>query len=53
MHYELHPLTHHGTGAEVRGIDLTKPVSDAVRKQLNEPPRLSWRLLGLSGNDFT
>lgn len=35
MSYQLNPLTSHGIGAEVRGIDLTQPVDDATRKQLN------------------
>ncbi len=35
MSYQLNPLTRHGIGAEVRGIDLTQPVSDAIRRQLN------------------
>ena len=35
MSYQLTPLTHHETGAEVRGVDLTQPVDDAMRKQLN------------------
>ena len=35
MEYELRPLTDRGIGAEILGIDLTQPVSDAVRKRLN------------------
>jgi len=35
MEYQLTPLTDHETGAEVRGVDLTQPVADAIRRQLN------------------
>jgi taurine dioxygenase len=35
MDYELKVLTSHGTGAEVRGLDLTQPVPDEVRTRLN------------------
>lgn len=35
MTYQLTPLTDHETGAEVRGIDLTQPVSDVLREMLN------------------
>ena len=35
MHYELTPMTSHGTGAEVRGVDLSQPVAEEVRKGLN------------------
>ena len=35
MDYELKPLSDHETGAEVRGLDLTQPVSDRVRSSLN------------------
>ena len=35
MAYQLAPLTDHETGAEVHGVDLTQPVTDAVRRQLN------------------
>lgn len=35
MHYELTPMTSHGTGAEVRGVDLSRPVAEEVRKRLN------------------
>jgi taurine dioxygenase len=33
--YQLEPLTDHETGAQVRGIDLTQPITDATRTQLN------------------
>ncbi len=36
MNYQLTPLTRHQTGAEVRGVDLTQPVTEALRKQLND-----------------
>lgn len=36
MTYTLNPLTDRGIGAEVRGLDLREPASDALRKQLNE-----------------
>jgi taurine dioxygenase len=35
MEYELKPLTSHGTGAEIRGLDLTQPVSPELRARLN------------------
>jgi alpha-ketoglutarate-dependent taurine dioxygenase len=35
MAYTITPLSEH-TGAEVHGIDLTQPVTDAVRAQLNQ-----------------
>lgn len=35
MEYRLVPLTDHGTGAEITGLDLTQPTSDATRKELN------------------
>ena len=35
MAYTISALTPHQTGAEVRGLDLTQPVSDALRVQLN------------------
>jgi hypothetical protein len=30
MHYQINPMTDHGIGAEVLGVDLTQPVSGAV-----------------------
>jgi taurine dioxygenase len=33
--YVLTPLTRHGTGAEIQGIDLTQPISDGMVKKLN------------------
>jgi len=35
MDYTLTPLTDHETGAEIRGLDLTEPVSADLRKKLN------------------
>ena len=35
MHYQLTPLTDHQTGAEIRNLDLTEPLSDETRKSLN------------------
>ena len=35
MHYTLTPMNSRGIGAEIRGLDTTKPVSDEVRRQLN------------------
>ncbi len=36
MTYTLNPLTDRGIGAAVRGLDLRQPVSDSLRRQLNE-----------------
>lgn len=33
--YTITPMTSHGTGAEIRGLDLSVPADDALRKQLN------------------
>ena len=35
MDYTLNPLTGHETGAEITGLDLRAPMSDALRKALN------------------
>ena len=35
MTYQLIPLTDHEIGADIKGVDLTQPVSDALRRQLN------------------
>jgi len=35
MDYKLSPLTSHNTGAEIRGLDLTQPVSGELRARLN------------------
>src|ERR1041384_3188268 len=35
MAYTITPLTPHNTGAEVRGLDLTKPVDPETRAALN------------------
>jgi taurine dioxygenase len=35
MDYQINPMTDHGIGAEVLGVDLTKPVSEALRLRLN------------------
>jgi alpha-ketoglutarate-dependent taurine dioxygenase len=34
--YTITPMTDHGTGAEIRGLDLSVPADEALRKQLNE-----------------
>jgi len=34
MNYTIHPLTPHGTGAEIRGLDLKRPVTDELRSAL-------------------
>lgn len=34
MHYQINPMTDHGIGAEVLGVDLTQPVSGAPRRHL-------------------
>src|ERR1700712_5439357 len=33
--YELNPMTAHETGAEIRGLDLTKPVSEGLKRQIS------------------
>jgi taurine dioxygenase len=33
--YSISPMTDHGTGAEICGLDLSKPVSEALRNELN------------------
>ena len=33
--YTITPMTSHGTGAEIRGLDLSVPAGEALRKQLN------------------
>ena len=35
MAYTITPLTPHNTGAEIRGLDLTKPVDPETRAALN------------------
>ena len=35
MAYTITPLTPHNTGAEIRGLDLTKPVDSETRAALN------------------
>lgn len=35
MDYTITPMTAHGIGAEVRGLDTTRPISVDLRKQLN------------------
>src|SRR5687768_6119710 len=35
MEYALKPLTNHGTGAEIRGVDLTQTISAELRARLN------------------
>jgi taurine dioxygenase len=35
MNYTINPLTSHQTGAEITGLDLTKPLSDDTRAALN------------------
>jgi len=35
MNYQLTPLTNHGIGAEIRGLDLREPVDDKLRQALN------------------
>jgi len=36
MHYAITPLTAHGTGAEIHGLDLRQPHEADLRRQLNE-----------------
>ena len=45
MTYTIRPLTEHGTGAEVTGIDLTALVDEAVRKALNWLPAMTALLI--------
>jgi len=33
--YKISPLTSHGTGAEITGLDLSTPADEALKKQLN------------------
>lgn len=33
--YTLSSMTTHGTGAEIRGLDLSRPVDDALKKRIN------------------
>lgn len=35
MNYTVNPLTSHETGAEIRGLNLSKPLDDATRKEIN------------------
>jgi len=35
MHYQINPMTDHGIGAEVLGVDLTQLVSEELRRELN------------------
>ena len=35
MNYQLTPLTNHGIGAEIRGLDLRESIDDELRKALN------------------
>ena len=34
--YTINPMTPHGTGAEIRGLDLTSPADEALKKQLEQ-----------------
>ena len=34
--YTITPMTSHGTGAEIRGLDLTQPVGETLKKQIND-----------------
>jgi alpha-ketoglutarate-dependent taurine dioxygenase len=34
-HYTINPMTSHETGAEIIGLDLSRPVSSEVKKQIN------------------
>ncbi len=34
-YYTMTPMTRHGTGAEISGLDLSRPVADALKKQIN------------------
>lgn len=36
MSYTVNPLTSHGTGAEIRGLDLSKPLDEQLRRRLNQ-----------------
>lgn len=33
--YTINPMTSHGTGAEIRGLDLSRPVDDELKKRIN------------------
>jgi taurine dioxygenase len=33
--YRITPMTDHETGAEIRGLDLSQPVSDEIRRDIN------------------
>ena len=33
--YTINPMTSHGTGAEIRGLDLSRPVGEDVKKSIN------------------
>jgi taurine dioxygenase len=33
--YQINPMTAHETGAEIRGLDLTRPLADVVKRQIN------------------
>ena len=33
--YTITPMTDHETGAEIRGLDLTKPLDDATKRRIN------------------
>jgi len=34
--YTINPMTSHGTGAEIRGLDLSRPVDPEVKKRVND-----------------
>ena len=33
--YTINPMTSHETGAEIIGLDLSRPVGDEMKKQIN------------------
>src|SRR5687767_5140043 len=33
--YTISPMTSHGTGAEIRGLDLSRPAGEDVKKRIN------------------
>jgi taurine dioxygenase len=33
--YDINPMTAHETGAEISGLDLTKPITDDVKRKIN------------------
>jgi taurine dioxygenase len=33
--YQINPMTSHETGAEIRGLDLTDPIDDDLKRQIN------------------